>query len=281
MAVVYPGSQVRYDCMVRQVRALREDECAGIATPRIMEADYPQILRRMGMAIRSSFEPFPLGAFRYATLDCCKPSYVPAASGACMMVRKEVFKKIGRFDENYMLCWEDVEFSFRATVNGFRCLYEPDAVVYESNTSIMDPWSRLNVYHRCRGTLPTAMKYLPDETLIQQCNDLLLKHMKNAFIYYGCGGRLITALKGKWAGFQLAREIYKKRKAGIIDEAEETKKNESQAEKTPERLKEEQKARDKKKKKKADLLERNLLRGDRLWKASRDSGDRFHLETKR
>lgn len=267
VAVVYPGSQVRYDGMVRLIRALKEDDRAGIATPRVMEADHPQIFRKMGMAFTSSFEPFPIGALRYANYDCYKRCFVPAASGSCMIIDHEIFKKIGRFDQNYMLCWEDIEFSFRATVNGYRCIYEPDAVVYENNTSIMDPWSPMNVYHSCRGVLPTAMKFLPDETLFSQCNDLVLRHLKYAFIYYGAGGRLLTALKGKWAGFKLAYRNYRMRKAGTLDAVEE---HDIIEDDTPVDPDEKARRKEKLRIKKEARVRKQLIRGDRLWKVTRD-----------
>lgn len=41
-------------------------------------------------------------------------------TGCAMLIKAEVFKKIGLFDENFFLYWEDTDFSFRARKAGFR-----------------------------------------------------------------------------------------------------------------------------------------------------------------
>jgi len=40
--------------------------------------------------------------------------------GSCMLVKKEVFEKIGFFDERYFLYFEDADFNVRAQKAGFR-----------------------------------------------------------------------------------------------------------------------------------------------------------------
>ncbi|RPI83289.1 MAG: glycosyltransferase [Chloroflexi bacterium] len=50
-----------------------------------------------------------------------------AVTGACLMVRKEVFEKAGRFDENYLLAFNDVELCTRIAGYGYRVVYTPFA----------------------------------------------------------------------------------------------------------------------------------------------------------
>src|SRR3989344_4257922 len=54
-------------------------------------------------------------------------------TGCSMMVRSEVFKRIGLFDERYYLYLEDVDLSLRAQKGGFRLIYEPVSVVWHKN----------------------------------------------------------------------------------------------------------------------------------------------------
>jgi GT2 family glycosyltransferase len=44
-----------------------------------------------------------------------------------MLIKKEVFKKIGLFDERFFLYYEDTDFSLRATKDDFRLLINPSA----------------------------------------------------------------------------------------------------------------------------------------------------------
>ncbi len=50
-----------------------------------------------------------------------------AVTGACMMLRREVFDTIGGFDESFTLCGSDVEMCLRAWNHGYRVVYNPFA----------------------------------------------------------------------------------------------------------------------------------------------------------
>lgn len=50
-----------------------------------------------------------------------------AVTGACMLMRKEVFVSIGGFDETYELVFGDVEICVRAVEQGYRVVYNPFA----------------------------------------------------------------------------------------------------------------------------------------------------------
>lgn len=54
-----------------------------------------------------------------------KQQVVDVASGACMLIRKEVFGKIGLLDEKLFLYWEDAEYSVRAKEKGIKVVYYP------------------------------------------------------------------------------------------------------------------------------------------------------------
>lgn len=55
---------------------------------------------------------------------------LPYATGACCGVRREVFDAIGGWDESYARGGNDVEFSFRVQLAGYRLCWVPDAVVH-------------------------------------------------------------------------------------------------------------------------------------------------------
>ena len=50
-----------------------------------------------------------------------------AVTGACMMLRAQVFQEIGGFDENFSLVFNDVEICTRAIQSGYRVVYTPDS----------------------------------------------------------------------------------------------------------------------------------------------------------
>ena len=56
-------------------------------------------------------------------------------SGCVMFISKEVFEKVGFFDENFFLYYEDVDFSLRAQRNGFCTKIVPNAIAFHDEQS--------------------------------------------------------------------------------------------------------------------------------------------------
>lgn len=59
----------------------------------------------------------------------------PFVTGCAMLVKKEVFKKIGLLDEDYFLYWEDADFSLRAGKAGFKKVVVTSSRVYHFEKS--------------------------------------------------------------------------------------------------------------------------------------------------
>lgn len=53
-------------------------------------------------------------------------------SGACVLVRRDLFDQLGGFDENYFMYFEDVDLGYRIGQAGMRNIFEPDAEVTHS-----------------------------------------------------------------------------------------------------------------------------------------------------
>jgi GT2 family glycosyltransferase len=54
---------------------------------------------------------------------------VEVISGACVMMKRDVFEKVGRFSEDYFMYAEDVDLSHKTRAAGYRNYYVPSATV--------------------------------------------------------------------------------------------------------------------------------------------------------
>lgn len=63
----------------------------------------------------------------------------PAVTGACMLVRRELYERLGGFDETYRMYVEDVDLCLRAWDAGYRVTYCPASLlVHHESASVPD-----------------------------------------------------------------------------------------------------------------------------------------------
>jgi len=85
------------------------------------------------------------------------------ASGACSLIRREVFEKAGEYDSSsFFLYCDDVDLSWRARLAGFRVVYQPAAVCFHDkrlSAEAAEQPSRTEVYHSGLARLILMTKY--------------------------------------------------------------------------------------------------------------------------
>lgn len=103
---------------------LKQD--ADLASPIITYYDKPDTIWCMDGYLNKLFlfTRHPNMNKKIAGLSLNKP-IVSDFAAACLMVKTEVFRKIGFFDDRYFLNVEDVEWCFRAKKAGFKLIYIP------------------------------------------------------------------------------------------------------------------------------------------------------------
>lgn len=87
-------------------------------------------------------------------------------TGAAIMIKTQVFKDIGLFDERYFLYLEDVDFCYRAKLKGYPSYYQPSALVYHQNAKSTGLGSNLQNYFITRNRMLFAKKFLSFRTLL-------------------------------------------------------------------------------------------------------------------
>jgi len=57
---------------------------------------------------------------------------ISSARGACMLMRKKIFDKLGGFDEKFFFSFEDVDLGWRSWILGYKTVVVPQSIVYHS-----------------------------------------------------------------------------------------------------------------------------------------------------
>jgi len=85
---------------------------------------------------------------------------VLSVSGAALMIRKDLFKKLGGFDERYVAYCEEVDLCWRVRLSGFEVIYTPKAKIFHKlggTASWLNPQRR---FFSRRNMIATLMKNL-------------------------------------------------------------------------------------------------------------------------
>ena len=96
-----------------------------------------------------------------------KPHEVGWVSGSFMLVKKEVFDKIGFLNDDFFMYFEDAEFCYRASKKGFKIMINPSvSIKHLSGGSLKDPKFRqwageykglIRFYQQQLGVLPSLV----------------------------------------------------------------------------------------------------------------------------
>jgi len=106
------------------VKVMKKDKKIGVCGPLIFTPD-KKVWSAGGVIDKKRYS----GGHLFKMLKK-SPYQVDFISGCAMMIKKEVFEKIGFFDERFFLYYEDVDFCLRTKKAGFKVVFIPQAVVY-------------------------------------------------------------------------------------------------------------------------------------------------------
>lgn len=88
-----------------------------------------------------------------------KPAQVDYVSGCAMLIKKNVFEKVGLFDERFFLYYEDVDFCIRAKNKGFLTFVIPEVFIEHELSKTVGKVSSLAVYHQTKSGLQFGKKH--------------------------------------------------------------------------------------------------------------------------
>ena len=133
-----------------------------------------------------------------------EPSKIFAACGGAAVYRRDVFAKIGYFDENHFAYLEDIDIGYRARIFGYQNGYCPDAIVYHAGSGASG--SRYNAFKvdlSSRNSIYLIYKNMPLLQLILNMPFLLLGFLVKTLFFIKKRFGLLY-LRGLWKGIRLS-----------------------------------------------------------------------------
>jgi len=192
-------------------KTLDERPSVGFCSSKMLFADRPEVINSIGTGFTRAGIAADIG---YGENDGEKFRHPRPIFGACAgaaMYRKTMFDKIGLFDEDLFMWYEDVDLSFRARLAGYECFYVATAVVHHVGGGTVSPATDLHTHYCARNQVLVMVKNLPGPLrpkYFTRMAVVCLKHSLKMLL----GGQSATA-EGYLAAIRDLKPFLKKHKA--------------------------------------------------------------------
>lgn len=175
-----PDTEVVDGALATMTASLRADASAGAAGARLLNTDgslqtscvqsIPTIANQVldFDLLRRLFPKHGLWGTRALYLNTSEPVRVDAISGACFMVRRDVFEGAARFSEQYFMYADDLDLSYKIKKAGYGILYLNECKVIhhggkcssQQEDNFSDLWQRESMaqfFHNAHGRVYSGM----------------------------------------------------------------------------------------------------------------------------
>jgi len=128
----YPKIAAVSPLLLNEDGGIQKDPCyLKFPSPLFVFVYYNKLLRK----IANNFFPKLL----YSTLDFKNPSLVDQLPGAALMIRRQIFEKIGGFDQNFSHFFEDTDLSWRLKKQNYNLILVPEAEIVHLGRKSLEP----------------------------------------------------------------------------------------------------------------------------------------------
>ncbi|MCS4276784.1 N-acetylglucosaminyl-diphospho-decaprenol L-rhamnosyltransferase [Mycetocola sp. BIGb0189] len=168
--VCNPDLEVSPGCLEALLAVADSDPQIGVLGPRILQPDgeiypsarnVPSIRAGIGHALFANIWPSnPWSANYHNRTEGSEPRDSGWLSGACLLIRRDVFTALGGFDDSYFMYFEDVDLGYRAGNADWRNVYVPAATVtHTGGHSTQDSSGEMLLVHHRSAARFLGRKY--------------------------------------------------------------------------------------------------------------------------
>ncbi len=113
------------------VETFKKDSHIGCLQPQIRLLENKNMLDGVGAFLTSTGFLYHFGYLKVKNRDIYnKRMKIFSAKGACMLLNRKAIEKVGLFDEDFFIFFEETDLCFRLWLAGFTVVYEPESIIY-------------------------------------------------------------------------------------------------------------------------------------------------------
>jgi GT2 family glycosyltransferase len=176
------------DCVAQLVAALQRQPASAAAAPKLLDMNSRDVIDGAGDTYAWTAHANRRGHGMLDRGQFDDPVEVFGACGGAALYRRAAIEQVGLFDERFFAMYEDVDWSFRAQLRGWSCVYVPTARAYHAGSATVGAVSDFSLYHNWRNAPWVVVKNYPASALIRHAPALV----------WGQLYTLATALRRGW-----------------------------------------------------------------------------------
>lgn len=111
------------------VAEISKDEQIGVVQGKLISMEQNERLDSVGAFLTNTGFLYHYGYLQKNIKKYDRSIYLYTAKGACMLIRKEVIKKVGLFDNDFFAYFEETDFCHRVWLAGYKIKYAPKSVI--------------------------------------------------------------------------------------------------------------------------------------------------------
>ncbi len=189
-------------------------EDAGSGACKMLNFTQRTVIDDAGDFIKSKGSPYARGFGEKDTGQYDKAEYIFGACAGAAIYKAEVFQKAGFFDDDFFAYYEDVDFSFRLQLLGYKCFYNPKAVCYHKRGATTASASGFQTYYCEKNLIALRIKNYPAKLYWLSIPFFIIVRIKRYLIFLikNSPSVFLSAVKGYLKGVSEIPASLKKRK---------------------------------------------------------------------
>jgi GT2 family glycosyltransferase len=192
-----PDTKTSPSWLTELIRPLIDDPTIGLTTSKILLMNEPETINTCGNEVSLAGITWCRGTGRPAT-EYAEDEDVAATSGCAFAIWRDLFQRLGGFDERFFMYLEDTDLSLRARAAGYRCRFAASSIVYHDYHLSLTP-AKIAFVERNRYLM--LGKHLSLRSLVALAPEMALAEVLT-WGYAALNGRATLAAKARstaWA----------------------------------------------------------------------------------
>lgn len=195
IASLNPDTKVDENWIGEAIRHF-EDKQVGMVSSRVVFKGSPDLLDSAGHLLYPDGLNRGRGHNKRFSQEFANVEEVAFPSGSAGFYRKDIYLKLGGVDESLFLFGDDTDIGLKFQLSGYKCIYEPNSIVFHEYSHSTGKYSDLKAYFVERNRIKILLKYFPEDLIVKSLYYTLkrvLYHNLSALIDKGSTARYLKS----------------------------------------------------------------------------------------